>query len=231
MGSFGKLFTRKPKDAGSSSNQASAAQASGNTASAYQTAIDLFKANRTAEALERFEQLVKIEPSSASIQYMLGAAYARCGSELTKDNDAISPWLKKSVMAFKTAVDLAKVHGGLTLEQIKNASESALHGERVIERYAPSIPEEHRRKIYADLMETIDNEFLLGTNLVGEMEQASHEISFVKMQEAITKNAATAETNALDKVSTRHNVTRGQLLAIKEEGREKKWFFHAVARR
>jgi hypothetical protein len=92
----------------------------------------------------------------------------------------------------------------------------------------PSIPEERRRRIFADLMETIDTEFLLHTNLVGEMSQASRMINFKMMQEAIDKNAAIAEAAALDKVTVRHTVSRGQLLAIKEEGREKKWPFKTV---
>lgn len=140
MGSFGRLFNKK-NDVGSAANQASALQTTGNTATAYKAAMDLFNSKRTAKALDRFEQLAKIEPSSASIQYMLGVCYVQRSVELTKDNDALAPLVKKSVAAFKTAADLARVHGGLTPEQLKYARLNARIGERIIERLAPSPPE------------------------------------------------------------------------------------------
>jgi hypothetical protein len=175
-----------------------------------------------------FEKLERIDTSSAPVHFMLGMTYTNLGGQLCKDDDSLVPWLKKSVAAFRKASELANQHGGLTDEQNNTASEFALHGERVIERHSPSIPEERRRRIYADLMETQDTEFLSDTSVDRGMEEASRSISFKMMQEAISSGGARAERAALDKIAARHSITKGQLLAIKEEGREQQWPFKAV---
>jgi hypothetical protein len=198
------------------------------SAALYQTATNLFKSERFQEALDVFERLSVIDSSSAAVHFMLGTTYTRLGGQRSKDNDSLVPWLKKAVAAFKVALELANQHGGLTAEQRNIAADAALHGERVIEQHSPSLPEDRRRKIFADLMETIDSELLLGTNLAGDFEQATQAASIKMMADGLKKNAAIAEDAALEKVTVRHRITRGQALAIKEEGREKKWPFKAV---
>lgn len=197
-------------------------------AALYQAASNLFKKERFKEALDLFEKLGRIDACSAPVHFMLGMTYTRLGGQLCSDDDSLVPWLRKSVAAFRRASELANDHGGLTAEQRNTATEFALHGERVIERHSPSIPEERRRGIFADLMETTDTEFLSDTTVDRGMEEASRKISFKMMQEAISRGGARAEAAALDKVAARHSITRGQLLAIKEEGRENKWPFKAV---
>lgn len=194
----------------------------------YQTAMNLLKSDRLQEALEAFERLSAIDSSSARVHFMLGVTYTRLGGERCKDDDSLVPWISKSVAAFKVALDLVKQRGGLTAEQRKIASEAALHGERVLERHSPSVPEERRRKIFADLMETIDSELLLGTSLASDFAQANRTASLKMMSDSLKRNAAVAEDAAIEKVTVRHGITRGQALAIKEEGREKKWPFKAV---
>jgi len=198
------------------------------SAALYQSAMNLFKSDRFQEALDAFEKLAVVDSSSAPVHFMLGTTYTRLGGQRCNDDDSLVPWIKKAVAAFKLASDLADQHGGLKAEQRKIAAEAALHGERVIERYSPSLPEERRRTIYGDLMETIDSELLLGTNLASDFEQASRAASPKMMADSLRRNAALAEDAALEKTTARHGITKGQALAIKEEGREKKWPIKAI---
>jgi tetratricopeptide (TPR) repeat protein len=193
--------------------------------SLYQTAVEHFKNERFKDALNLFEKLTGIEPSSAQVYYMLGTTYTRLAGQLCTDDNSLLPWLRKSIAAFKRAANLARDRGGLTAEQFETASEAALHGERVIERHSPSVPEERRRQVYADFMETQDTEFLSDSSVTRGMAEGSRTLNLKMIQEAISNGGARAEAAALDKVMTRHNLTKGQLLAIKEEGREKNWPF------
>lgn len=194
----------------------------------YQSAMNLFKSDRFQEALDAFEKLAVVDSSSAPVHFMLGTTYMRLGGQRCNDDDSLVPWIKKAVSAFKMASDIAKQHGGLTAEHRKIAAEAALHGERVIERHSPSQPEERRRTIYGDLMETIETELLLGTNLTSDFEQASRAASSKMMADSLKRNTSIAEDAALEKVTALHGITKGQALAIKEEGREKKWPIKAI---
>jgi tetratricopeptide (TPR) repeat protein len=194
----------------------------------------VFEQMRFKEAAKILEEAAELYPNSAPVQFSLGVTYSRIAGEY-KDEDAVRPWALKSGEAFKKAVNLANRYGGLNDEQLAKARESAELIKRIKgikERKTPSIPEDQRKKIYADFMETKDSELLSGTSLVQDFVDASRSSgNLEQMMQSLNNNAAKAEEAAVAKITKKYGITKGQLIAIEDEGKVKNWPFESVTRR
>jgi hypothetical protein len=198
----------------------------------YRDALELFGQERFREAAEALEEVARLDPNSAPVQFTMGATYSRIAGEYGDDEEAMRPWAEKSKVAFKEATNLASQYGGLNDKQLTIARDAAAAFDRIMERDSPSLPEDQRKKIYADYVETKDSELLLGTSLVEEIGAASRgpTASLAQMMTSLQSNAAKAEEAAVAKMTQKYGVTQGQLMAIEEEGKEKEWPFRAVGR-
>jgi len=183
------------------------------------------------EAIKILEKAAERYPNSAPVQFSLGVTYSRIAGEY-KDEDAVRPWALKSGEAFKKAINLANRYGGLNDEQLAKARESVELVERakhIKERKTPSIPEDQRKKIYADFMETQDSEFLSGSlQGIGGL---SVSLNFNEMAKGLYKGADAAKDAAAVKITKKYGITKGQLSAIEDEGKTKNWPFKSVTRR
>jgi tetratricopeptide (TPR) repeat protein len=221
MGFLQRLFGRR-KGPGST----------GDPEKLYQDALELFGKERFREAADALEELARFDPGSATTQFTLGATYSRIAGEYEEDEETMRSWVEKSSRAFGEAVNLARQYGGLNDQQLAMARDASTAFDRLMERDRPSLPEDQRKTIYADYVETKDSELLLGTSLVQDVGAASRgpAASLAQMMEAVQGNAAKAEEAAVGKITQKYGITRGQLMAIEEEGKEKKWPFRAVGR-
>jgi len=179
-------------------------------------------------AAELLEEEARLNPSSASVHFSLGAEYSRIANEYGNDEESIRPWAKKSRDSFKKAVDLALSSGGLNEKQIAIAQGAVNTFDRIMERDSPSIPEDQRKKIFADFMETHDTEFLLGSNLLPELRKSAPGLG--DMMQSIKRSGQQADATTYAIIAQKYELTEGQLRAIIEEGEQKKWPFKAVAR-
>jgi hypothetical protein len=198
----------------------------------YRDALELFGEERFREAANVLEEVARLDPGSAATQFTLGVTYSRIAGAYEEDEEAIHPWAEKSSRAFKEALDLASQYGGLNEQQLTIARDASTAFDRVMERESPSLPEEQRKKIYADYVETKDSELLLGTSIVEDVGAASRgpTATLAQMMNAVQSSAAKAEEAAVAKISQKYGISRGQLMAIEQEGKEKEWPFRAVGR-
>jgi tetratricopeptide (TPR) repeat protein len=93
------------------------------------------------------------------------------------------------------------------------------------------LPEEQRRKVYADFVETKDSELLLGTNLVGDFQRiaAGNPLgALAQMQQSLQQSGEKARRAATEKMLRKYGLRQFELLLIEEEGKEKRWPFQAV---
>lgn len=181
-----------------------------------QYATDLVNKNKHKEAIEILEQIEQANSQSAHFYFLIGFSYSQYGGQNFNDNDLVLPWIRKSVDALNKSLKLEREFGGLSSKQYEIASEAALHGERVIELHSPSLPEERRRYIYADYNVLAESELYNITNLSGGK-------SPLEMMNMLNKNISLSQTKAAEKMLVKHNLSKGQMLAIEQEGREKKW--------
>lgn len=198
----------------------------------YRNALDLFGQERFRESAGVLEEVARLDPNSAPVRFTLGVTYSRIAGEYGDDEETMRVWAEKSNEAFGLSVDLASQYGGLNENQLTIARDAATAFDRIMERETPSLAEDQRKKIYADLMETKDSELLLGTSLAQDMAAASRSptASLAQMMQSLQSSGAKAEEAAVEKITQKYGITRGQLMAIEEEGKEKAWPFRAVAR-
>jgi hypothetical protein len=198
----------------------------------YKRALGLFGEQKFRDAATLLEETAELNPNSAPVYFTLGATYSRIAGEYGADEEKVHPWMKKSRDCFKRAVDLAATSGGLNEKQLCMARDVVIAFDRITEKDSPSVPEEQRRKIFADFMETHDTEFLLGTNIAREFEAASRSPSggLADMMQSFKRNAGQADAATYAKIGKKYSLSEGQLRAIVEEGKQKKWPFKGVAR-
>jgi len=197
----------------------------------YRDGLKQFGEGKFRDAAQNLEEVIKLNPTSAPAYFTLGATYSRIAGEYGSDENAIRPWIEKSAESFRKALRLASQYGGLNPKQIDTAKNVVTAFDRVVEKQTPSLPEEQRKKIYADFMETKDTELLLGTNLARDVMMASGRPGgLAQMMQSLNSNSAKANEAAAAKITNKYHVNRGQLMAIEEEGKKNKWPFKAVAR-
>jgi transposase-like protein len=203
-----------------------------NTEKFYNRGVELFGQDRFRDAAEVLEETARLNPNSAPVHFTLGATYSRIAGEYGNDEEKVRPWAKKSRDSFKNAVDLAPTSGGLNEKQLSIARDAVTAFDRITERDSPSLPEEQRRKIYADFMETHDTQFLLGTNLAREIGAAARSpgLGLGAMMQSINSSGQQADVATYAKIGRKYGLSEGQLRAIVGEGKQKKWPFKAVAR-
>jgi hypothetical protein len=195
----------------------------------YKLALDLFGREKFRDAAEILEETVSLNPNSAPVHFTLGITYSRIIGECGADDDKVRPWATKSMDCFKKAVELASKFGGLNEKQLSIARDAATAFDRIKEKEFPSLPEDQRRKIFADFMETHDTEYLLGTD-IEELRAASSMGSPRAMMQVLNRHGAQADAATYAKIGRKYGIREGQLQAIVQEGKEKKWPFRAVAR-
>jgi hypothetical protein len=198
----------------------------------YKHALELFGQQKFRDAAAVLEDTARLNPSSAPVHFTLGATYSRIAGEYGKDEEKVRPWAKKSRDCFKKAVNLAPTSGGLNEKQLSIARDVVTAFDRITERDSPSLPVEQRQKIFADFMETHDTEFLLGTNLAQEIGTAARSpaLGLGAMMQSINRSGQQADAATYSKIGRKYGLSEGQLRAIVEEGKQKKWPFRAVAR-
>ena len=192
----------------------------------YGQARELIQKEEFREAVPLLEAATRLNPKSAAVHFSLGYAYSQIGAEYREDEEAIRPWAEKSMNAFLKAIHLGRQHGGLTEEQVKIARDAAAAFHRVMRRDADELSEEKRKQIYADFVDTRDSELLLGTNLASEFQAASLGnplAGLAAMSKSLERNTAKAEKAAVAKISSKYGITEVQLMAIYQEGKQKKW--------
>jgi transposase-like protein len=221
MGIFDKLLGRK-----SEKSERAHQTAAKDPEKLYRHAVELFGQEKFRDAAEILEETARLNPNSAPVRFTLGATYSRIAGEYGSDEEKVRPWMQKSRDCFKKAVDLATRSGGLNEEQLSIARNAVTAIDRVTERDSPSLAEDQRRKIFADFMETHDTEFLLGTNIA----QKSAGADLLAMGQIFNRSAGQADAATYAKIGKKYGLSEGQLRAIVEEGKQKKWPFRGVAR-
>ena len=221
MGIFDKLLGRK-----SEKSERAHQTAAEDPEKLYRHAVELFGQEKFRDAAEILEETARLNPNSAPVHFTLGATYSRIAGEYGSDEEKVRPWMQKSRDCFKKAVDLATRSGGLNEEQLSIAHNAVTAIDRVTERDSPSLAEDQRRKIFADFMETHDTEFLLGTNIA----QKSAGADLLAMGQILNRSAGQADAATYAKIGKKYGLGEGQLRAIVEEGKQKKWPFRGVAR-
>jgi hypothetical protein len=197
----------------------------------FRDGLGLFKQERFREAVPILELVTSLDPTFAPAQFTLGGAYLRI-AEGYHDEDAVRPWANKSANAFREAIDLANRYGGLNDRQLDLARNAVIKFDLAeqshkMKRETLSLPEGRRIQIYADFMETKDSEFLLGTNL-NDFTALSRRGELAQMARSLENNAAKAEEAAIAKITGKYGITKEQLIAIAQEGEEKKWPFESI---
>jgi len=199
----------------------------------YKQAVQLFGQNKFHDAVKLLEETARLNPGSAPVQFTLGATYSRIGAERPHDEDHARRWMLKSRDAFQKCLDLAPRSGGLNEKQLTTAREAVIAFDRVAAIGSPTRPEGERKRIFADFMETHDTEFLLGTNIAQEFNQAAGGdpgAGLVAMMQSLNRNAAQADAATYAKIGGKYHVSEGELRAIVDEGKQKKWPFRGVTR-
>ena len=220
MGIFDKFLGRKSEKYGQAHQTAAK-----DPEKLYRHAVELFGQEKFRDAAEVLEETARLNPNSAPVHFTLGVTYSRIAGEYGSDEYKVRPWMKKSVDCFRKAVGLASQYGGLNEKQLSNARDVATAFDKIMEKESPSLPEDQRRKIFADFMETHDTEFLLGTNIAQEFGAASRSPTggLGAMMQSLNQNAAQADKATYAKVGKKYGIGEGQLRAIIEEGKDKKW--------
>lgn len=195
----------------------------------YQQAVDLFGRDKYREAAAALEEAARLAPDAAPVHFTLGATYSRIAGEYDSE-EKMRPWAQKSRDSFKKALDLAGSSGGLDQRQLSIARDAVTAFDRITERDSPSLTEERRREVFADFMETHDTELLLGTNIAQEFRAAagSQGGGLAAMMQSLNRSSAQADEATYEKVGKKYGLSKGQLIAIVEEGKQKKWPFRSV---
>ena len=180
-------------------------------------AINLFGKNKYKDVIEILESIEQANSKSAYFYFLLGSSYTQYGGQNFNDDYLLLPWIRKSVTALKKSLELEKTYSGLSQSQHQIAYDASLHGERIIEMHSPSLPEEMRRKIYSEYNSLSEKELYNITNLSQGGGGA------FDMMNMLTKNISKSKTIAAEKIIVRYNLSKGQMLAIDQEGKEKNW--------
>lgn len=227
MGIFDKLFGRISGKSGARRDTRTR-----DPEQLYKRGVELFGQEKFREAAEVLEETTMLNPGSAPVRFTLGATYSRIAGEYGSDEEKVRPWAKKSTECFRKAVALAPQSGGLNEKQLSIARDAVAAFDRIMEEKSTSLAEDQKRKIFADFMETHDTEFLLGTNLAQEIGAASRSPSggLGAMMQSINRSGAQADAATYAKIGKKYGLSEGQLRAIVEEGKQKKWPFRGVAR-
>ncbi|MBL7182902.1 MAG: tetratricopeptide repeat protein [Anaerolineae bacterium] len=86
------------------------------------------------------------------------------------------------------------------------------------------LPEEDRKRVYADFMETQDGKFIGGVDLARLYDIAYSPFGTLdKMAQTIGKSGEEAREAAIEEMLQKYDLKQYELLLIEEEGRQKKW--------
>jgi hypothetical protein len=211
-----------------------AGSAIGDTQAHFQHGLDLFNQGKPREAILILEVVAKTDPTFAPAQFTLGAAYSRVAGEYGDDEESVRVWANKSAEAFRKATDLARRYGGLNDKQLAMAQDAvrmfeSAEGAYQARKGAPSLPEDQRKRIYAEFMQAKDSAFLQGIDMQ-DLEAASRRGDLAHMAQSLNFQGTKAEDAVSAKIAGKHKITREQLMAIEREGDAKKWPFKGVKR-
>jgi hypothetical protein len=211
-----------------------AGSAIGDTQAHFQHGLDLFNQGKPREAILILEVVAKSDPTFAPAQFTLGAAYSRVAGEYGDDEGTVRIWANKSAEAFRKAIDLARQYGGLNDKQLAMARDAvsmfeSAEGAYQARRGAPSLPEDQRKRIYAEYMQAKDSAFLQGIDMQ-DLEAASKRGDLAHIAQSLNFQGTKSEDAVIARIAEKHGITREQLLAIEREGDAKEWPFKGVKR-
>jgi hypothetical protein len=211
-----------------------AGSAIGDMQAHFQHGLDLFNQGKPREAILILEVVAENDPTFAPTQFTLGAAYSKVAGEYGDDEESVRVWANKSAEAFRKAIDLARRYGGLNDKQLAMAQDAAsmlesAEGAYQTRKGAPSLPEDQRKRIYAEFMQAKDSAFLQGIDMQ-DLEAASKRGDLAHMAQSLNFQGTKSEDAVVAKMAEKHKITREQLLAIEREGDAKKWPFKGVKR-
>jgi tetratricopeptide (TPR) repeat protein len=211
-----------------------AGSAISDTREQFQQGLDLFNQGKIREAIRILETVAKTDPTFAPAQFNLGGAYSRVAEEYGDDEGSVRTWANKSAEAFRKAIDLARRHGGLNDKQLAMAQDAVSMFESAeaayqAQKWTPSLPEDQRKRIYAEFMQAKDSAFLHGIDMQ-DLEAASKRGDLAHMARSLTFKGTNAEETVIAEMAEKHKITREQLLAIEREGDAKEWPFKGVKR-
>jgi len=187
-----------------------------------QDALELFNKEKYKESIETLELIEETESKSAYYYFLLGCSNVQYGNQNFEDNESLAPWITRGVDALNKSINIDQEFGGLTEKQREFASDAALHGERIIEQFSPTIQYEQRVKIYREYKETEATERNNVYNLKFSNGGAVN-AGFSEWGNALQNWELTAKETAVKKIMKEYSLTKGQLYAILYEGNEKKW--------
>ena len=191
----------------------------------YRRGLRLFERNRFREAAEKLQQAGTLNATSAQIQWALGLACSRVAGEEENDEQAERAWMERSTDAFRTAVALAAQHGGLSDEAIVTARDAVFAWHRITGQEDPALPEERRKKIFADYMKAKASEHDQVRDIADGLGPAfiQPSLGFLQKLGENLSNAESKKESVIAEIVEQYGITKGMLLAIEQEGNEKTW--------
>jgi tetratricopeptide (TPR) repeat protein len=206
----------------------------GDSQDLFRNGLSLFNQGKSREAIPILEKMARIDPTFAPTQFTLGGAYSKVAGDYGDDEDAVRSWANKSADAFRKAISLASIHGGLNDKQVALAEKAVMTYDRTETAYkkqreALLLPEDQRKRIYAEFMETKNSELLQGID-IQDLTAASRRGDLAEMAQSLERKGAESEKVAAAKITEKYRITKEELAAIAREGEEKKWPFEDIKR-
>ncbi|NIM92136.1 MAG: hypothetical protein GTO18_00260 [Anaerolineales bacterium] len=198
----------------------------------FRDGLALFNQEKYREAIPILEKAAEVDPTYAPVQFTLGGAYLRVAGEYGNDEDAARHWGNKSAEAFRKSLEIASQYGGLDDNQLTLARNTVKTFEDAetayqMQREVTSLPEDQRKQIYADFMETKDSELLQGID-IQDFTESSRRGDLAQMARSLERNAAEAEKVAIAKITEKYGISVELLTRIADEGKEKEWPFEEI---
>lgn len=187
----------------------------------YSRAAKLFKKGAFAKARE---QLLRIDDHTARVDFLMAQTHKALADAAGRGSCSWSDFAEASITAYWNAVRLSRTaaRGGPTLteeEQEKATQDvmalaSAMQGSREL----PA--EESRKRIYAEFAELLDSGFLEGLPVIPGLYGA---VSLAPIMGAIMQGERSARATAMERITSRHGLTKWLVTAIELEGQQHRW--------
>lgn len=189
--------------------------------------LGLFNKGKFHEAIPILEKVTRIDPTFTPALFTLGGAYSKVAGEYGDDENAVRSWANKSADAFRKAISLASLYGGLNDKQLALAQKTVMTYDGAETAYqnqreTSSLPEDKQKEIYAEFMKTKNTELLQGID-IQDLTKASKSGELAQMVQNLERDASEAEKVAVAKITKKFRITEEQLMAIAQEGDKQKW--------
>jgi hypothetical protein len=231
MNFWKRLFGEKVPSPSAQSGNKVPAPAAPTAEERYTEGTQLYREKQFRNAASVLEDAARLDPKSVAIHEALGAAYSGIAGEQPDDEETRRAWLKKAMGAFAKALSNADWYGGLRADR-KVALREMLAAHARIVGSSPDredglgdslLPEEKRKRIYADFHQTIDDE-LQHTPIVTQIDQIRQTCRNTReFDEHFQRSCRQACSAAVPKIMGKYDISEDQLRSIDVEGKEKMW--------